>query len=331
MSPSPTGAPRVSVLMPVYNGAATLERAVDSILGQSFSDFEVLLHDDGSQDGSAALIDTLLRRDDRLRASRFAVNRGLGAAMAHLAELARGEYLAIQEQDDVSLPDRLAAEVAVLDAEPEVGLVSGIAEWVDETGEGSRRFPGRLASGQQYPQDREAMVRYLYLEQCKVVNAGALFRRAVLSPPAAAAAGAARVPIFFDPEARMSAARPFFLRLAHHWRIHGLPRVVVRMDRGAQRDSLTRRKDLQFAEARRCLRRLYRELADSPASPIDRGLYRRALATELLLEGRFWGGWRGLGRLLLALCCDPGRRDAWTSLGELAGRGGRRLWPGAAR
>lgn len=318
--PSPSGPPRVSVLLPVYNGAATLERAAASILGQSRGDFELLLHDDGSTDGSAALIDGLVRRDPRLSASRWEENRGLGAAMAHLVTLARGEYLAIQEQDDVSPPDRLAVEVAALDADPRVGLVSGIAEWLDEHGEPFRLFPGLLAGGGQYPREPAEMVRYLYLEQCKVVNAGAMFRRRVFDRPAPGG-----VPVFFDPAARMSVDWQFFLRLAHSWRILGLPRVVVRMQRGAGRDSLTRRKELQFAEARRCLRLLHDELASWPASPIDGRLYRRALATQLQLEGRFYGGRHGLGLLLAALCRDPWRREIWGSLGELACGPWRRL------
>lgn len=318
--------------MPVYNGAATLERAVESILGQTFADLEILLHDDGSADGSPALIGGLLARDPRIRASRSETNRGLGAAMAHLASLARGEYLAVQEQDDVSLPDRLAAETAVLDGQPEVGLVSGLAEWVEDenlergpTGRTSRLFPGILAQGGQYPQENAEMVRYLYVEQCKVANAGALFRRAVLVGPP----WPGGVPVFFDPAARMSVDWQFFLRLSHGWRVHGLPQVVVRMQRGAGRDSLTRRKDLQFAEARRCLRLLRDELDRSPLSPIDGRLYRRALATQLLLEARYWGGRRGLSLLFAALRQDPFRREIWRSLGEYPGRALRRL-PAAA-
>jgi len=325
-----SGSPRVSVLLPVYNGAASLERAVDSILGQTFGDFELLLHDDGSSDASPAVIAALLERDGRLRASRFERNRGLGAAMAHLAGIARGEYLAVQEQDDVSLPDRLAAEVALLDAEPEVGLVSGIAEWRESgsrPASEARLFPGLLAGGGQYPRERDAMVRYLFLEQCKVVNAGAMFRRAVLG----AGAEAGEVAIHFDAAARMSVDWQFFLRLAHRWRIHGLHQVVVSMDRGAGRDSLTRRKDLQFAEARRCLRLLRDELAGSPHSPIDRSLHRRALATQLLLESRFRGGARGFGLLLAALVRDPWRSEIWRSLGQYPGRAIRKLRPAEAR
>lgn len=320
MSPRlPSGAPRVSVLVPVYNGAATLERAVDSILGQTCGDFEILIHDDGSNDASPARIQELTRRDRRISATRAARNEGLGAAMATLAARARGEFCAVQEQDDVSLPERLELEIAALDADPEAGLVSGVAEWTDDDGTVFRRFPGLLAAGGQYPRDLAEMVRYLFREQCKVVNAAALFRRAVLAPEPW------RVPVFFDRDARMSVDWQFFLRLAHSWRIVGLPRVLVRMARGASHDSLTRRKELQFAEARRCLDLLYRELSGSDLSPLDRGLYDQAMATQLLLEARFWGGRRGFGRLLGALRRDPRRGETWRTLfGMLTRAAGKR-------
>lgn len=317
MSPrSSSGAPRVSVLVPVYNGAATLERAVVSILQQSRGDFEVLLHDDGSSDGSGDLIQELTRRDGRISATRSPSNEGLGAAMTRLAARARGEYCAVQEQDDVSLPGRLEKEVAALESDPEAGLVSGIAEWLGDDGAPLRLFPGLLAGGGQYPQDKWEMVRFLFREQCKVVNAGALFRRAALAD------APGRVPVFFDAAARMSVDWQFFLRLAHSWKIVGLPEVVVRMQRGDARDSLTSRKDLQFAEARRCLRLLYDELSGSPLSPIDGRLFRQAMATQLLLEARYYGGRRGLHRLAGALLRDPWRGEAWRTLGELLGRAG---------
>lgn len=313
--------PKISVLLPVYNGRATLERAVDSIRRQSAEDWELILLDDGSSDGSFELCRALASRDRRLRVERHRDNRGLGAAMAGLARLARGRYLAIQEQDDVSSPERLALEARVLDEKPEVGLVSGVAEWVDARGERLRLFPGLLAGGGQYPQERHAMVRYLMVEQCKIVNAGCMFRRQVLGEQ-----------VFFDPDARMSVDWQFFLRLAHHHAVYGLGDIVVQVARDASRRSLTARKELQFAEARRCLARMLADFARDAASPIDRGLYRRAMATQLLLEARHYGGLRGVSLHFGALRRHPGRVETWRSLAELAARGARKLaGPGRGR
>ena len=302
--------PRISVLLPIYNGRATLGRAALSIQQQSVSDWELILLDDGSKDGSFELCRELASQDDRVRAERHEQNRGLGAAMSSLVQLARGSYLAVQEQDDFSLPGRLEAEARVLDEEPRVGLVSGVAEWVDARGERLRLFPDLLARGGQYPQRPADMVRYLMVEQCKIVNAGCMFRREVLGES-----------VFFDSEARMSVDWQFFLRLAHRHRVHGLGEIVVQVERDAERTSLTAQKELQFAEARRCLARMLEDFADDPASPIDRRLYRQALATQLLLEARYYGGLPGVAGHLGALCQEPGRVETWRSLAELVGRG----------
>ncbi|MEM8993854.1 MAG: glycosyltransferase family A protein [Acidobacteriota bacterium] len=315
------GAPKISVVLPVYRGAETLGRAVDSIRGQTERDWELILLDDGSGDDSFERCRELAAGDPRLRAERHPENRGLGAAMATLLGLARGRYVAIQEQDDVSRPDRLERCARVLDADPGAVLVSGVAEWVDFAGERLRLFPDLLAGGGQYPQSPRDMVRYLMVEQCKVVNAGAMFRRRAVDGER----------VFFDAGARMSVDWQFFVRLAHTGRFWGLPEPVVEVQRDDRRASLTAQKELQFQEARRCLARLLDDFGGDPSSPIDRRLYRRALATQELLEGRYWGGLGGLRRHAAALAHDPTRTETWRSLGELLARGARRVVsPGGA-
>jgi glycosyltransferase involved in cell wall biosynthesis len=117
--------PQVSVVLPVYNGAADLAPAIDSILQQSFVDFELIAIDDGSTDGSAAILDGL--RDPRVRIV-HQENRGLAAALNRGIALARGEYIARQDQDDLALPPRLARQVAFLKADPACALVGTRAE-----------------------------------------------------------------------------------------------------------------------------------------------------------------------------------------------------------
>lgn len=114
------GAPRVSVILPVYNGEQYLQEAVDSILGQTFTDFELIAIDDGSRDGTAALLDAL--RDPRVRVI-HQDNMGLALTLNKGISLARGEYIARQDADDVSRPERLARQVAYLDAHPRCGLL----------------------------------------------------------------------------------------------------------------------------------------------------------------------------------------------------------------
>ncbi len=118
--------PRVTVLMPVYNAAPHLREAVDSILGQTFSDFEFLIIDDGSTDGSAAIIRSY--PDTRLRFIQNQRNLGLTATLNFGLDLAQGEYVARMDADDISLPERLAKQAAFLDASPSVGI-AGVWAW----------------------------------------------------------------------------------------------------------------------------------------------------------------------------------------------------------
>jgi glycosyltransferase involved in cell wall biosynthesis len=112
--------PRVTVLMSVYNGERHLARSIRSILDQSFTDFELLIIDDGSSDLSRSIVESFA--DHRIKlVSRE--NRGLTVSLNEGLALARGEYVARQDADDFSLPGRLEEEVALLDRRQDVALV----------------------------------------------------------------------------------------------------------------------------------------------------------------------------------------------------------------
>lgn len=220
--------------------------------------------------------------------------------MNRLVEEASADLLAVQEQDDRSLPGRFEAQVAVLEACPDVGLVSGVARWMDGDTE-VVLFPGLLARGLPYPSG--------------MVNACAMFRRRCLPSHRSA----------FDEAARMSIDWQFFVDVAHRDRIVGLPDVLVEMDRGADRDSVTTNKDLQSAEARRFLGIARRRYLHDPSSPVTRSVLRRAWATQMNLEGKWRGGLRGMGKVLMALVLDPGSDVIRASARDNARRGWSRL------
>ncbi|MDB5330388.1 MAG: glycosyl transferase, group 2 family protein, partial [Phycisphaerales bacterium] len=108
----------VTVLMAVYNEARFAPAAVESILGQTFADFEFLIIDDGSTDSSAGYLRDLY--DPRVRPLRNAGNLGLTRSLNKGLDAARGEYIARMDADDIALPDRLAGQVAFLDDNPHV-------------------------------------------------------------------------------------------------------------------------------------------------------------------------------------------------------------------
>jgi glycosyltransferase involved in cell wall biosynthesis len=145
--------PRISVLMPVYNGGAYLETAIASILAQSFADFELVVVDDGSTDRSCEIVNALAGADPRLRLLRKA-NSGISETLnLGLAE-ARGEWIARLDADDAMLPRRLERQLAFLEANPDVVASGSYYDLINEAGERRiTRYP--------LPRSREELARYL--------------------------------------------------------------------------------------------------------------------------------------------------------------------------
>ncbi|MBU1230258.1 MAG: glycosyltransferase [Proteobacteria bacterium] len=120
--------PRVSVCLPCRNAAATLPAALDSLLGQTLQDFEILAVDDGSIDRTWEVLCAYARRDARIRPLR---QPHLGVALAANAAVEAGAapYIARMDADDLCLPRRLEVQAALLDAEPRLDLVSGLVRF----------------------------------------------------------------------------------------------------------------------------------------------------------------------------------------------------------
>ena len=125
--------PKVSVITCVRNGGRFLAATIESILGQTFGDFEYWLVDDASTDDSRDVIERHLR-DGRVRLLDTPERIGTYAAANLALARARGEYVARTDADDLSLPHRLAAQVAFLDAHPAVGLLGSAYTFIDEAG-----------------------------------------------------------------------------------------------------------------------------------------------------------------------------------------------------
>jgi glycosyltransferase EpsE len=161
--------PRVSVVTTVYNGEPYGDRAIPGILAQTFKDFEWILVDDGSRDRTPEMLDALARRDSRVRV--FSPGRlGITAAANYGVSQARGEYIARQDFDDRSYPERLQLQVALLDASPDVGVVGGYFVVVDENrGERYVRMP---------PMEHSAIVLAM-AKSIPLANTIAMFRRQV--------------------------------------------------------------------------------------------------------------------------------------------------------
>lgn len=163
--------PIVSVLMPVYNAERYVAEAVESILAQTFMDFEFIITDDGSTDGSLKILEAYARKDERIRLTSRG-NKGLTPTMNQMLGRAEGEFIAIMENDDVALPERLARQVEFLHCEPNVVCVSGAQELIDEK--------GRLLTCLEAPEHNDRIQQLALAGHTSICHVGAMIRRASL-------------------------------------------------------------------------------------------------------------------------------------------------------
>jgi len=134
----------VSVIIPVYNRAATIARAIRSVLGQSYSDFEIVVVDDGSRDGTGQIVQTFQSQTNKIRYF-FQTNAGPSAARNRGIAMAKGEYLAFLDSDDLWYSFKLAKQLPLFDADPDLGLVYSWAEVTNPAGK--RQFRNSSHAG----------------------------------------------------------------------------------------------------------------------------------------------------------------------------------------
>jgi len=125
--------PQISVIMSVYNGQLFLKEAVESILAQSFTDFEFIIIDDGSTDKSPSILRSYADMDERIRLVRHP-NRGLTKALNEGLQMARGEFIARMDGDDIALPQRFEKQINYLRDSPDCAAVSGNVMFIDSEG-----------------------------------------------------------------------------------------------------------------------------------------------------------------------------------------------------
>ena len=130
---SPAPAPAISVAMSVYNGERFLAEAIESVLAQTFTDFEFLALDDGSTDGTRAILSHYAARDSRLRPI-VRGNKGLIVSLNQLLDEARAPLIARMDADDICMPERFACQVAFMAANPDYGVVGSRCEDIDDKG-----------------------------------------------------------------------------------------------------------------------------------------------------------------------------------------------------
>src|SRR5258708_3751905 len=129
--------PAVSVVMPAYNSEPHIAEAIESILAQTFTDFEFIIINDGSTDGTRSILHAFAAGDSRISIYEHA-NSGLVVSLNRGCQMARGKYIARMDADDVSLPTRLAKQFNYLERNSEVGI---IGTWIQDMGPDGKLGP----------------------------------------------------------------------------------------------------------------------------------------------------------------------------------------------
>lgn len=142
---------KISVLMGIYNCAATLEQAVASVQAQTYTNWELILCDDGSSDNTYALAQTLAAKDARIILLRNEENLGLNQTLNNCLAAASGDYIARMDGDDECRPERFETQLAFLEEHPEFQIVSSAMTLFDENGDW-----GQISSPE-YPQPEDTV------------------------------------------------------------------------------------------------------------------------------------------------------------------------------
>ena len=166
--------PMISVVMPVYNAEKYVAEAVESILQQTYTDFEFIIIDDCSTDNSYGILQTYAAKDIRIRLFKNDVNNKLPKTLNFGIAQSNGKYIARMDADDISLPERFAKQVEFMESHPEIGVCgTWIKEFIDENKQITRMV--------EYPVEHKLIsITLLFDENC-LAHPSTLLKREIFT------------------------------------------------------------------------------------------------------------------------------------------------------
>lgn len=198
----------VTIVLPAYNASEYLTETVNSVLSQTYQDFELLVIDDGSTDNTKDIVNDFCERDSRIRLI-SQKNQGVSVARNNGIKTARGEYIAFLDSDDLWLPNKLAKHVEHLQANPKLGLSFARVEFVTCDGKSTGKYSN--------PRMVNISAKDLYEENAAVTPSNAVISRTALEQVGG-----------FDGELSGAADAELFLRLkCHGWEVEGINEILV--------------------------------------------------------------------------------------------------------
>ncbi len=262
--------PKVTVVMSVYNGTLYLQEAVESILNQTFTDFEFIIIDDESTDKTWEILTQYANRDQRVKLFKNKENIGLTKSLNRGLEFATGEYIARQDADDVSLPDRFKLQTCFLDDNVDVGAIGTSAEVINEQ--------GKFLEQSYVIREHESIQACLLVNNC-LFHSSMMVRRSLMQ-----ALGGYRE------ELRYAQDYDIWWRISRLARIENLPDILVRVRRSAKNISKLYRHEQLLSALEISLRIVQESLK---GQPLDEDAYQRfwwsyVQVLDEDVDQRFW-------------------------------------------
>ena len=239
--------PLVTVLMPVYNTEAYLRESIESILRQTFTDFEFLIIDDASTDDSLRIIQSY--SDPRIKLVRNPTNLKLIDTLNKGIMLAAGKYIARMDADDISMPDRINKQVAFMEANPGTGICGTFFEHISKDGQTGNRVKYATA-------DQDIRFRHLY--QIQLCHGTSLIRAQVLKDHA----------LFFDKRYIHAEDFEFWTRVSRYCKLANIPEVLYKVRLHDTNVSVTY-KDEQAANTREIQKKQFSDLFEWTLSDLE--------------------------------------------------------------
>lgn len=297
-----TPEPLVSVIIATRNRSHLLVESVRSIQEQTIKELQIIIVDDSSEDDTSEVVKSLCEVDSRISYHRNETRLGPAGARNRGIELAATEYVAIQDDDDVSTSNRLQRQMDILTRDRSVDLVFSSVQWVDNKGDKLGVYPGLVCSGR-FPVEPWEVFTLLLLESNKIPNATIMFRRDLFSRMGG-----------YPEQFSIGEDWLWFMNMAMRGCVYrAIPEPLLNVLRDSGHVSLMKNYKEAVRQQRRVLSRIHEEMVGSSVTNAG-GMYRRALSNQLLREIPGCGGLRGLHRACKAVLLDPFRKDVYHRL-----------------
>ncbi len=204
--------PTVSVILPTFNRATLIPRAIRSVLTQSYKDLELIIIDDGSIDNTEDIIKNLMQSDHRIKYYKSSINKGVSNARNIGIKIAAGKYIAFQDSDDEWLPGKLEKQVSLLESlSTDIGVIYCYAFWANHPKKKVMHVKDI------FPDEPNVFKKMLGLKMGNFILQSCLFRRQVFEKCG-----------FFDERFKVTGDREFFIRISKSFKFYCLQEYLVK-------------------------------------------------------------------------------------------------------